>query len=79
MLKEEKEYFLYRICFLLQKKYIIEKYIKNKRDVTVNKRLNKELENKAAEKIGSWQNNIALFAVSIQVNELKEILKKARR
>ena len=30
----------------------------------------KELESKAAEKIGSWQNNIALFAVSIQVNEL---------
>lgn len=36
----------------------------------------KELEAKANEKIGSWQNNIALFAVSIQVNELKATYKK---
>ena len=36
----------------------------------------KELEAKAAEKIGSWQNNIALFAVSIQINELKATYKK---
>ena len=36
----------------------------------------KELEKKAAEKIGSWRNNIALFAVSIQVNELKATYKK---
>ncbi len=36
----------------------------------------KELEAKSAEKIGSWQSNIALFAVSIQVNELKATYKK---
>lgn len=36
----------------------------------------KELEAKANEKIGSWQNNIALFAVSIQVNELKATYRK---
>lgn len=33
--------------FPTTEEYIIEKYIKNKRDVTVNKRLNKELVNKA--------------------------------
>ena len=37
----------------------------------------KELESKAAEKIGSWQNNIALFAVSMKVNELKSKYKKS--
>lgn len=36
----------------------------------------KDMEKKAAEKIGSWRNNIALFAVSIQVNELKATYKK---
>ncbi len=36
----------------------------------------KDMEAKAAEKIGSWQNNIALFAVSIKVNELKTKYKK---
>ena len=36
----------------------------------------KEMEAKAAEKLGSWQNNIALFAVSIRVNELKTKYKK---
>ena len=36
----------------------------------------KDMEAKAAEKIGSWQNNIALFAVSIKVNELKNKYKK---
>ena len=36
----------------------------------------KELEKKAAEKMDSWQNNIALFAVTIQVNELRNKYKK---
>ncbi len=36
----------------------------------------KEMEAKASEKIGSWQSNIALFAVSIKVNELKAKYKK---
>ncbi len=36
----------------------------------------KELENKASEKMNSWQNNIALFAVTIQVNELRNKYKK---
>ncbi|MBQ8299226.1 MAG: AAA family ATPase [Clostridia bacterium] len=36
----------------------------------------KELEKKALEKMNSWQNNIALFAVSIQINELRNKYKK---
>ncbi|MBR6253749.1 MAG: AAA family ATPase [Clostridia bacterium] len=36
----------------------------------------KEIEQKAAEKIGSWQNNIAMFAVSMRINELKNKYKK---
>lgn len=36
----------------------------------------KELEKKASEKLTSWKNNIALFAVSIQVNELRNKYKK---
>lgn len=36
----------------------------------------KDLEKKAAEKMDSWQNNIALFAVTIQVNELRNKYKK---
>ncbi len=36
----------------------------------------KEMEQKAAEKIGSWQNNIAMFAISMKVNELKTKYKK---
>ena len=36
----------------------------------------KELESKATEKMNSWQNNIALFAVTIQVNELRNKYKK---
>ncbi|MBQ9314005.1 MAG: AAA family ATPase [Clostridia bacterium] len=36
----------------------------------------KELEKRAAEKMDSWQNNIALFAVTIQVNELRNKYKK---
>ena len=36
----------------------------------------KEMEKKAAEKMNSWQNNIALFAVTIQVNELRNKYKK---
>ncbi len=36
----------------------------------------KELERKANEKMSSWQNNIALFAVSIQINELRNKYKK---
>lgn len=36
----------------------------------------KELERKANEKMNSWQNNIALFAVSIQINELRNKYKK---
>ena len=36
----------------------------------------KEMENKAADKMNSWQNNIALFAVTIQVNELRNKYKK---
>lgn len=43
----EKRVFLIQNMFPTTKEYIIEKYIKNTRDVTVNKRLNKELENKA--------------------------------
>ena len=36
----------------------------------------KDIEKKAAEKMDSWQNNIALFAVTIQVNELRNKYKK---
>ena len=36
----------------------------------------KDLEKKATEKMNSWQNNIALFAVTIQVNELRNKYKK---
>ncbi len=36
----------------------------------------KELEIKAQEKIGSWQNNIAMFAVSMKLNELRNKYKK---
>lgn len=36
----------------------------------------KELERKANEKMSSWQNNIALFAVSIQINELRNKYKR---
>lgn len=36
----------------------------------------KEIERKANEKMNSWQNNIALFAVSIQINELRNKYKK---
>ncbi len=36
----------------------------------------KELERKANERMSSWQNNIALFAVSIQINELRNKYKK---
>ena len=36
----------------------------------------KEIEHKANEKMNSWQNNIALFAVSIQINELRNKYKK---
>lgn len=36
----------------------------------------KELEKKASDKMNSWQNNIALFAVTIQVNELRNKYKK---
>ena len=36
----------------------------------------KEIEGKATDKINSWQNNIALFAVTIQVNELRNKYKK---
>ena len=36
----------------------------------------KEIERKASEKMNSWQNNIALFAVSIQINELRNKYKK---
>ena len=36
----------------------------------------KEIENKANDKMNSWQNNIALFAVTIQVNELRNKYKK---
>lgn len=36
----------------------------------------KELETKATEKMNSWQNNIALFAVTIQVNELRNKYKR---
>lgn len=36
----------------------------------------KDLEKRAAEKMDSWQNNIALFAVTIQVNELRNKYKK---
>ena len=43
----EKRAFLIQNMFPTTKEYIVEKYIKNKRDVIVNKRLNKELEYKA--------------------------------
>ena len=43
----EKRAFLIQNMFPTAKEYIIEKYIKNKRDVTVNERLSRELENKA--------------------------------
>ena len=36
----------------------------------------KDIETKATEKMNSWQNNIALFAVTIQVNELRNKYKK---
>ena len=36
----------------------------------------KEIEGKAKDKMNSWQNNIALFAVTIQVNELRNKYKK---
>lgn len=36
----------------------------------------KEMETKANDKMNSWQNNIALFAVTIQVNELRNKYKK---
>ncbi len=36
----------------------------------------KELEKKANEKMNSWQNNIALFAISIQINELRNKYKR---
>lgn len=36
----------------------------------------KNMEKKALEKMNSWQNNIALFAVTIQVNELRNKYKK---
>lgn len=36
----------------------------------------KEIEGKATDKMNSWQNNIALFAVTIQVNELRNKYKK---
>ncbi len=36
----------------------------------------KEIERKANEKMNSWQNNIALFAVSIQINEMRNKYKK---
>ena len=36
----------------------------------------KDMEKKANEKMNSWQNNIALFAVTIQVNELRNKYKK---
>ena len=36
----------------------------------------KDMEKKATEKMNSWQNNIALFAVTIQVNELRNKYKK---
>ncbi len=39
----------------------------------------KELERKASEKLNSWQNNIALFAVSIQINELRNKYKKFQK
>ncbi len=39
----------------------------------------KELEAKAAERLGSWQNNIAMFAISMRVNELKAKYKKSPR
>ncbi len=36
----------------------------------------KDMEKKAIDKMNSWQNNIALFAVTIQVNELRNKYKK---
>lgn len=36
----------------------------------------KDMEKKALDKMNSWQNNIALFAVTIQVNELRNKYKK---
>ncbi len=36
----------------------------------------KELEARASEKIGSWQNNIAMFAINMRCNELKNKYKK---
>ena len=43
----EERAFLIQNMFPTTKKYIIEKYIKQNRDVTVNKRLNRELQVKA--------------------------------
>ena len=39
----------------------------------------KELETKAAEKIGSWQSNVVMFAVSMKINELKNKYKKHQK
>jgi len=46
-----------------------------KQTIDVMKKI-KELEAKAFEKLNSWQNNLALFAVSIKINELKNTYKK---
>ncbi len=43
----EKRVFLIQNMFPTIKEYITEKYIKNQRDVVINKKLSKELENKA--------------------------------
>lgn len=43
----EKRVFLIQNMFPTKIKYIIEKYVKNKRDVTINEKLNKELKYKA--------------------------------
>lgn len=43
----EKRVFLIQNMFPTTEKYIVEKYVKQKRDVVVNKRLNKELQSKA--------------------------------
>ena len=43
----EKRVFLIQNMFPTTEKYVVEKYVKQKRDVVVNKRLNKELQSKA--------------------------------
>ena len=43
----EKRVFLIQNMFPTTEQYIVEKYVKQKRDVVVNKRLNKELQSKA--------------------------------